>query len=57
MHCESCEKFIEMELKDRVNSIKVSYVKGIAEINFDEDKISEKEIIEIIKKIGYTVRQ
>jgi len=53
MHCNSCASNIENELEDRVNKIKVSYSEEKAEIDFDENKISEKEIKEAIKKLGY----
>jgi len=53
MHCNSCANNIEQELKDKVNSINVSFAREKAEIDFDENKISEKEITEIINKMGY----
>ena len=53
MHCNSCAINIENELEDKVNSIKVSYSKEQAEIDFDESKISEEEIKKIVKKLGY----
>lgn len=53
MHCNSCAQLIEKELNDKVNLVKVSYTSGKAEIDFDEEKISEKEIIDIIEKQGY----
>lgn len=56
MHCESCAKIIEMELENFVNSIKVNVSKGIAEIDFDERKISENRIKEIISKAGYSIK-
>ncbi|MFH1501230.1 MAG: sulfite exporter TauE/SafE family protein [archaeon] len=55
MHCNSCERLIESELKDKVNRISVSYKKGTAEIDFDESKISVNEIKKIIGKSGYTI--
>lgn len=55
MYCNSCANKIESELKNDVKKISVSYSKGNAEIDFDEDKISEKEIKERIKKVGYEV--
>ncbi len=48
MHCGSCAKMIEMELEEKVDSIS-----GKAEIDFDDDKISESEIKDIILKMGY----
>jgi sulfite exporter TauE/SafE/copper chaperone CopZ len=55
MHCNSCAQLIEQKLKEKVNSISVSYSKGEAEIDFDEDKISEKEIEDKIKDMGYEI--
>ncbi|VVB80455.1 Heavy-metal-associated domain protein [uncultured archaeon] len=55
MHCASCSQIIEMNLADLVKSAKVSHVRGIAEIEFDEKKVSEKKIKEIIEKGGYKI--
>ncbi len=55
MHCNSCCMLIENELKDKVNSVKASFKDGKAEIDFDPEKISEKEIKERIEKLGYKV--
>lgn len=52
MHCGSCAKMIELELEDKVNKISVSNEKGIAEIDFDEKKISKAQIKTIIENIG-----
>jgi len=57
MHCNSCAMLIEKELKEKVNSIKVSYANEKAEIDFNENKISEKEIKESLKKLGYTIEE
>jgi len=57
MHCNSCAMLIENELKEKVKSIKVSYANEKAEIEFDEDKISEEEIKKIIKKLGYSIEE
>lgn len=54
MHCDSCAKIIEMELKDKVQKIEVNVSKGTASVEFDNNKISEKEIKEIINGLGYT---
>ncbi len=51
----SCKKLIEMELSDKVNKISIDVNSGKVEIDFSEDKISEKEIIETITKLGYKV--
>ena len=53
MHCNSCATLIENELKDKVNNVSVSFANGKADIDFDEEKITEKEIIDKIAKLGY----
>ena len=55
MHCNSCAKLIEMELEDKVNKIEVSYERGNAVIDFDNNKITEDEIKKIIRKEGFEV--
>ena len=55
MNCNSCATLIEKELQDKVNSVSASFAKEKAEIDFDENKISENEIKEIIKKLGYDI--
>jgi sulfite exporter TauE/SafE/copper chaperone CopZ len=57
MHCNSCALLIEKSLKDKVNSIKASFAKEEAEINFDESRITESEIKEEITKLGYKIKQ
>ena len=55
MHCSSCEKIIKMELEDKVKTVKADSKKGEVFVEFDENKINEKEIKEIIKKAGYGI--
>jgi len=55
MHCNSCAQKIEKVFEEKVNNISVSYSKGQAEIDFNEKKISEKEIKDKISEIGYNV--
>jgi len=57
MHCNSCAQRIEEVLKEKVNKIIVSYSKEQAEINFDENKISEKEIKDKIIEAGYEIKE
>ncbi len=53
MHCEACKKLIEMELKEKVEKVSVDLKSNKAAVNFDENKISEKEIAKIINQLGY----
>lgn len=56
MHCISCAMNIDGELEDTdgVKSANTNYAKQHTEVEFDETKISEKKIIETIKKVGYS---
>ena len=55
MHCTSCGLLIESELEDIGVKSKASYAKGMVEVEYDENKVKEKEIIEAINKAGYGV--
>lgn len=52
MHCASCSKLIQSELEDKGIKAQVQE-SGKASIEFDEKKISEQQIKDIIKKLGY----
>jgi len=52
MHCSSCKKLIEAELQDKVKTIQVQE-NGKAFVEFDENKITEIQIKNIIKELGY----
>lgn len=56
MHCISCAMNIDGELEDTqgVKESTTNYVKAQTEVKFDPGKITEKKVIEIIKKVGYT---
>ena len=49
---------IDGDLEDtgKVKSAKTNYAKGETEVEFDSEKMSEKEILLIIKKAGYTAK-
>lgn len=56
MHCTSCAMNIDGELEDTegVKSASTNYAKQYTEVEFDEEKVDEKKIVEIIKSVGYT---
>ena len=57
MHCTSCAMTIDMDLED-LNGVKkaqTSYAKQECEVEFDTDKVTQAQIMETIKKAGYTV--
>ncbi len=55
MTCNSCAQKIEDALKDKVKNISINFAKETAEIEFYPEKISAKEIEQIIKNEGYGV--
>ena len=56
MHCNSCAMNIDFDLEDLegVKSSKTSYAKQECEMEFDSDKVTDKTILETIKKSGYS---
>lgn len=55
MHCTSCAMNIDGELEDTdgIKESNTSYVKSQTTVEFDVEKINEKKIQEVIKKVGY----
>jgi copper chaperone len=56
MHCPSCSMLITDVLKDKGVKANISHETGKAEIEFDESKISEKKIKQLIETEGYEVK-
>lgn len=58
MSCNGCETIIENKLSkiDGVYEINVSYKSGRLDINYDPDKVSIEEIISIIERLDYKVK-
>ena len=57
MTCASCASVIEYSLKKEkgINSASVNLASEKAYIDFDTEKISEKDIRKAIKDLGYSV--
>ena len=55
MHCKSCSTLIEDALEDLGVKSKVDSKKGLAIVEFDENKVSEDKIKAAIKEEGYQV--
>lgn len=55
VYCSSCSLLIEMNLEELegIKSAHASYTKGIVEVEFNPDKISEEVIIKTITNLGY----
>ncbi len=58
MHCQSCEILIKDGLKELegINRVEASHKSGIVSVDFDDKKLSEKEIIEVVKLEGYEIQ-
>jgi len=58
MHCKSCEILIKDDLEETgaVKDIQVSASKGTVTAMYDETKIKEAKIKQIIEKEGYKVK-
>ena len=58
MHCSSCELILKERLEETegINKAEVSHEVEVANVEFDESKISEDAIKKIIKKEGYVVQ-
>ncbi|MCK5607433.1 sulfite exporter TauE/SafE family protein [Candidatus Pacearchaeota archaeon] len=57
MTCNSCKERIEKRIKEIVNSVHVDFSKEIATVDFDETKISVKDILSKVKDAGYDARE
>jgi P-type Cu+ transporter len=55
MHCASCSTLIERSLskKKGVSTANVNYANNKAQISYDEDIVSEKDLMDTITKQGY----
>jgi P-type Cu+ transporter len=55
MHCASCVAHIEGDLKKKagVKEARVNFATEQGQVEFDESKISQEEIVKTIKKTGY----
>ncbi len=55
MHCTSCAMNIDGELEDTegIKESETNYAKAQTKVTFDTTKISDKEIISIIKTLEY----
>lgn len=58
MDCVACAITIDGDLEEKkgVEDAKTNYAKAQTEVTFDPKKVTEKEILEIIKKTGYTAK-
>jgi copper chaperone CopZ len=59
MHCTSCAMRLEGIEDDLpgIKKISASYVKATLQVEFDERKVSEEQILEAVRGKGYTAIQ
>jgi copper chaperone CopZ len=55
MHCSSCAFSIDGDLEDTdgIKESSTNFAKAQTEVKFDPEKVNEKEIVKLIKKVGY----
>ena len=54
MHCTSCAMNIDGELEDLgVINANTNYAKAVTEVEYDDEKVSMKQIQDAIQKVGY----
>ena len=58
MHCTSCAMNIDGELEDTdgIKQSNTNYAKSQTEVEFDEEKVDDKKIVEIINNAGYKAK-
>ncbi|MFC2136066.1 heavy-metal-associated domain-containing protein [Bacteroidota bacterium] len=58
MTCHACEMLIEDGLEELggVNSVEISHRDKFVKVDFDDNKVSEKDIAEAIKNEGFEVK-
>ncbi|MDO8619274.1 MAG: heavy-metal-associated domain-containing protein [Candidatus Daviesbacteria bacterium] len=56
MHCSTCSLTIDMDLEELegIKQSRTSYAKAETEVEFDPEKVNDEEILETVKKAGYT---
>ena len=59
MKCASCALLIDGDLEDLkgVKKAQTKFAKGECEVEFEENEVSVKKIVETIKKTGYLAKE
>lgn len=55
VNCTSCALMIESDLEDAGVTAVCSYAKQTLEVEFDEKKIKEKKITDVVLRAGYRI--
>ncbi len=56
MHCVGCAMTVDGALEDLpgVKSATTNYARQTAEVEYDEQKVTEAQIINAVREVGYT---
>jgi len=57
MHCVGCAMLVDEALEDLsgVKSAAANYAKQYVEIEYDDKKVAETQLVDAVKKAGYTL--
>lgn len=55
MHCPSCALVIESDLEDAGIIARCNYVRAILDVEFDETKVQEAKIADVVRSSGYAL--
>lgn len=57
MHCVGCAMTIDGALEDLpgVKSASTSYAKQVVDVSYDDKQVTEQQMIEAVRKVGYEV--
>jgi copper chaperone CopZ len=55
MHCTSCALLIESDLEDAGVTAVCNYARQTLTVEFDEKKVGEKTIKDVVAKAGYQI--
>ena len=57
MDCAACASLIELDLEDAGIKASCNYPKETLEVEFDETKVPEEQIKNVVKSGGYELKQ
>jgi uncharacterized protein len=57
MTCNSCANLIEQKLKSKVRRVSANFSKGEVSVDFNEKKISEKEVVDLIEDDEFSIKE
>lgn len=59
MHCRSCEMLVKEALEGLkgVNTVEASHKSGVVSVDFDDSKINQDKVVQVIEKEGYEINR